>query len=98
MSKLSKALKKGERAVSSAIPHQHSAERRAALAAAAEQIEFYRSQRSAIEEEATRVKAESEEARRKVQEKQIRSMQRSYRAPGFMGETDDSMYQSRSGG
>lgn len=86
MSKLSKWLKKAEHAVSNAIPHEHSADRRAANQAVAEQIDFYQQQKADMAEEKTRVEDERASERQKIQKKQIKSMRRAYRAPGFMDE------------
>jgi seryl-tRNA synthetase len=88
MSKLSKWLKKAEQAVSNAIPHQHSADRRAANQAVSEQIAFYKEQREEMAKESQRVDEERNEQRRKIAEKQIRSARRAYRAPGFMDEAN----------
>jgi len=84
MSTLSKWLKKAEKFVSNIIPHQHSADRRAANAAAAEQIAFYKEQKDMMTKEATRLEGEREQEKRRIAQKQIRSMRRAYRAPGFM--------------
>lgn len=86
MSKLSKWLKSAERAVSNVIPHQHSADRRSANQAVAEQIDFYKQQKEAISEEAKRVSDERSEEKRRVAEKQIKSLRRGFRSPGFMDE------------
>jgi uncharacterized protein (DUF3084 family) len=84
MSKFSKALKKAERSISNLIPHQHSAQTRAEMAAAKEQLDFYKEQKEAIGKEQERVTQERDTERKKLHEKQIRSMRRSYRSPGFM--------------
>lgn len=97
MSKLSKWLKKAERAISNAIPHQHSADRRAANQAVKEQIDYYQKEKEALEKESARVEQEREQERTKVNQKQIKSMRRAYRAPGFMEEANDS-YSDKLGG
>lgn len=86
MSKLTNWLKKAEKAVSHAIPHQHSEDRRAANQAVSEQIEFYKQQRNDIKEEKNRVEEERKEQKNKIAKKQIRSARHAYRAPGFMDE------------
>jgi len=86
MSWLSKGLKKAERAISNAIPHQHSADRRAANQAAKEQIDFYQKQKAEMEKESTRVENERNEQKEKINKKQIKSARRAYRAPGFLDE------------
>jgi hypothetical protein len=91
MSKLSKFLKKVEKSISNVIPHQHSADRRLANQAAAEQINFYQQTKKEMEEEKTRVEQEKNQERDKIQQKQIKSMRRSYRAPGFMDEVSDGL-------
>lgn len=86
MSKLSKWLKKAERWVSNAIPHQHSADRRAANQAVAEQISFYQQQKEEMAKEAKRVEDDRNQEKEKIARKQIRSARHAYRAPGFMDE------------
>jgi hypothetical protein len=94
MSKLSKWLKGAEKAISNAIPHQHSADRRAANQAVSEQISFYQQQKADMAEEKTRVEGERAAEKKKINQKQIKSMRRSYRAPGFLDEASDSMSES----
>lgn len=84
MSTLSKWLKKAEKAISNVIPHQHSADRRAANAAMAEQISFYKEQKDMMTKEATRLESERDSEKKKIAQRQIKSMRRAYRAPGFM--------------
>ena len=86
MSKLSKWLKNAERAVSKAIPHEHSADRRAANQAVSEQIDYYQKAKEEMANETKRVEDERTTQKKKFAEKQIKSMRRSYRAPGFMDE------------
>lgn len=86
MSKLSKWLKKAERAISKAIPHQHSADRRQANQAVAEQIDYYKNQKEEIAKESARVEEDRTTQKNKVSEKQLRTAKRAYRAPGFMDE------------
>jgi len=86
MSKLSKFLHKAEKKISNAIPHQHSADRRAANEAAAQQIEYYKTAKDTMEKETQRVESEREAEKTKISQKQIRSARRAYRTPGFMEE------------
>lgn len=86
MSKLSKWLKKTEQAISNVIPHQHSADRRAANQAVTEQIEYYKTQKDEIEKESARVDEDRATQKNKIAEKQLRTAKRAYRAPGFMDE------------
>lgn len=84
MSWLSKWGKKAEKFVSNVVPHQHSAERRAAMSAAQEQIDMYRG----LKDEAAKRRQEYEDDKKKEQqklaEKQARGLRRRRRAPGFM--------------
>ncbi len=86
MSKLSKWLKGAEKAVSNAIPHQHSADRRAANEAVSEQIEYYKTSKAEMAAEKERVEGERKTEKAKIAKKQIKSARRAYRAPGFMDE------------
>ncbi len=88
MSKLSKWLKKAERGISKAIPHQHSADRRAANQAVAEQMDYYQKQKEEISKESKRIEDERTMERQRISEKQIRSARRAYRSPGFMDEAN----------
>ena len=91
MSKLSKWLKKAEKAISNFIPHQHSADRRAANQAVAEQISFYQQQKAEMAAEATRVENDRNQEKEKIAKKQIRSARHAYRAPGFMDEASNGL-------
>ena len=84
MSKLSKWTKKAERAVSNAIPHQHSADRRAANEAVSQQIDYYKQAKETMGQETARADVEREESKKKISQKQIKSAQRAYRSPGFL--------------
>lgn len=86
MSKLSKWLKHAERAISNVTPHQHSADRRAANQAVAEQIDFYKTQKDEIVKESVRVEEDRATQKNKIAAKQLRTAKRAYRAPGFMDE------------
>jgi len=84
MSKLSKWLKKAEQAISNAIPHQHSADKRAANQAVQEQIEYYKTAKETLTKETDRVEAERNRTNAKIDKKKIKSARHAYRAPGFM--------------
>lgn len=86
MSKLSRWLKKAEKAISNVIPHQHSADRRAANQAVKEQIDYYQIQKAEIAKQSQMVEDDRNAQKKKIAEKQIRSAKRAYRAPGFMDE------------
>ncbi len=91
MSKLSKWLKGAEKAISNAIPHQHSADRRAANQAVAEQIDYYQKEKANMETESKRVEEERTAENRKISQQQIKSARRAYRAPGFLDEATGGM-------
>ena len=80
MSWLSKALKGIEEAVSSVIPHQTAAERRAK----ADAVQTYYQQKEPALAEQQRIGAEKDMERQRIQEKTIRAMRRRYRAPGLL--------------
>ncbi len=86
MSKLSKWLKKAERAISNVIPHQHSEDRRLANGAMTEQIDYYQKAKAEMEKESKRVEEARTTEKAKIAKKQIRSARHAYRAPGFMDE------------
>jgi len=91
MSWLSKGFKGIERGISNAIPHQHSADRRAANQAVAEQIDYYQKAKDEMAAESKRVEDERAAGKKKIAEKQIKGMQRAYRSPGFLEETSSNL-------
>jgi len=91
MSKLSTWLHRTEKKISKAIPHQHSAERRAANQAVAEQIQYYQDAKKEMTEEKKRVEGEREREEDKIGKKKIRAARRAYRAPGFMEEANPAL-------
>jgi hypothetical protein len=86
MSWLSKGLKKAENWVSNIIPHTGQAEKRANMAAAQEQINYYKQ----AKEDLVTAKNESEAAkkreREKISKKELRGRQRVYKRAGFLQE------------
>lgn len=84
-------FKKAEKWISNAIPHQHSADRRAANEAVAEQINYYKEAKKEMEEENARVKNERETEKKRVAQKGIKAQRRAYRAPGFMDEASEGL-------
>lgn len=86
MSWLSKGLKKAEHWISSKIPHTTAAEKRQAMQAAKEQINYYQ----AAKEDLIKSRADTEEQKRternKIGEKEIRARNRTYRRAGFLQE------------
>lgn len=79
-------FKKAERWVSRHIPHQHSADRRNANRAAAEQISYYKTQKDEMAKESKRIEDERASEKDKVARKQVKSLRHAFRAPGFMEE------------
>lgn len=90
MSKLSRGIKKLERSVSQAIPHQHSADRRAMIEATRQQIDAYKEQREMMRNEANQINQERETERTRVRKQQISQMRQQYRTPGFLDEAGSS--------
>lgn len=84
MSWLSKGLKKAERWVSSKIPHTHSAEKRAAMNAAKEQIDFYKAAKEDLGKARDEAANEKKMERQRINEKQIRAKKATYRRGGFL--------------
>ena len=84
MSMLSKSLKKAEHWIGSKIPHTKESEKRAAMQATKEQINYYKE----AKEDLTKTRNENEEQkkmeRQRINEKEIRSRQRMYRRGGFL--------------
>lgn len=79
-----KILKEGEKWVSSKVPHVHSEEKRAALGAAKEQIEFYKTAKEELDKQRTENETQKKEERQRINEKQIRAKQRTYKRGGFL--------------
>ena len=86
MSWLSKGLKKAEHWIASKIPHTTAAEKRQAMQAAKEQIDYYQ----AAKEDLVKARADTEEQkkteRNKIGEQEIRARNRTYKRAGFMQE------------
>ena len=86
MSILSKTLKKAERWIGSKIPHITSEEKRTALTAAKEQIDYYQQAKQDLVNTRSEAEAEKKSVRARIDEKAIRAKQRQYRRGGFMAE------------
>lgn len=84
MSWLSKILKKGEEWISNRIPHTSEAEKRAAMQAAKEQIDYYKSAKEELANAKTEAENEKKRQRQKIGEKEIRARKATYRRAGFM--------------
>lgn len=90
MSWLSKGLKKIERGISNAIPHTHSAERRAQMQATKEQMDYYHDAKEIAHKQADELSKQKDLEREKINQKQIRALRRNIRRPGgFMGTDSD---------
>jgi len=89
MSMLSEGLKKTERKISSAIPHEHSADKRANMYASREQMQFYQEQKDALHKASADASTQRAAEQKKVHEKQIRALRNNYqRRSGLMGSTE----------
>jgi hypothetical protein len=95
MSMLSAGLKKFERSVSRAIPHEHSADRRANMYAVRDQMQFYQTQKDELNKKTAEVSAQKHVEQKRLDQKQIRAMRNHYRKrSGLMsaqGETSDKL-------
>jgi predicted ribosome quality control (RQC) complex YloA/Tae2 family protein len=90
MSSLSKVLKKAERSISKLIPHQHSADIRAANAATKAQLDYYQEAKDTMHKQNEEIAQEKAMESQKIHEKQIRAMRNKFRSPGFLGTDTDS--------
>jgi len=79
MSMLSRELKGIERKISSAIPHAHSADTRANMYAAREQMQFYREQKDEYNKQAAKLSDQKAVETKKLHEKQIRTLRSHYK-------------------
>jgi hypothetical protein len=79
MSQLSVGLKKIERGISSLIPHEGAAEKRANMYATRDQIALYKSQQDELTKKADALSEQTNMERQRVHEKQIRGLRNSYR-------------------
>jgi len=86
----SQGLKKTERAISNAIPHQHSADKRANMYASREQMNFYQQQKEALNSKSSELSQQRAMETQKVHAKQIRGLRNSYRRrSGLMSPQQD---------
>ena len=79
-----------ERAISKVIPHQHSADKRAASALTKQQMDYYQSAKDEMHKQSEDIAAQKTTESNKIHEKQIRSMRNTFRNPGFLGSGSDS--------
>lgn len=94
MSMLSSGLKGLERGISNAIPHVHSADRRASMQMAKEQIDYYRQAKTELEAQRKQTEADKESTRQRINETEIRARQRQYRRGGFMAPPNEGIRDS----
>lgn len=86
---MSSIFKKIERKISGLIPHQHSADTRAAMGAAKAQLDYYKSSKEEMQKQSKELSDQKHLEQQKIHEKQIRALRRNFRTPGFLG-TDSS--------
>ena len=79
MSMLSQGLKSIERGISAAVPHEHSADKRASMYAARDQMQFYQQQKDALAQSAERLSQQKASESQKLHQSQIRALRSSYR-------------------
>lgn len=69
----------------------HSSQRKKAMEAVQEQINFYKNQSAMVQKEIDRVKGEEDASKRRLDEKKVRQLRRKYRSPGFLAEPADGL-------
>lgn len=84
MSMLSAGLKKAERWIGSKIPHTSQAEKRQAMQAAKEQIDYYQKAKEDLVQTRNENEAEKKTERNKIGEKEIRARKATYKRGGFL--------------
>ena len=85
MSMLSKGLKSVEKSISNTIPHEHSADKRADMYAARDQMQFYQQQKEALTKSADTLSAQKATESQKLHQSQIRALRSHYkRRSGLM--------------
>lgn len=90
MSWVSKGLKNAERWVSSKIPHEHSADKRAERYALKEQMDLYKQQKDELHKASEELASQKKTEADLLHQKQIRALRRTLRRPsGFMGSSTD---------
>lgn len=88
MSKLSQGYKSVENAISKVVPHTGQAEKRATMYAAREQMDYYHAQKEELHKQNDDISRQKQAEQVKINEKQIRSLRRNFRSPGFMDSGD----------
>lgn len=78
-------FRKIEKGISKLIPHQHSADIRAAKAATKAQMDYYQSAKEEMHQANEQLAKDKAAESTKIHEKQIRSMRNKFRNPGFLG-------------
>lgn len=84
MSWLSKGLKKAEHWVASKIPHTTAKDKREAMQAAKEQIDYYKTAKDELIKTRNENDAEKKMQRERINQKELRARQRVYKRGGFM--------------
>jgi len=79
-----KIIDRGSSIISNAIGRQTASEKRAAQNMMNEQIKAYKDQTNLAREELNRKQGEMKSEKRRIEEKQIRHLRRSYRPSGFL--------------
>jgi len=78
-------ISKGKEIIQHAVGYQNASDRRLASSLINDQIKAYRNQTEITRAETAAKKNEQVAEKRRVEEKQIRSLRRSYRPQGFLG-------------
>ena len=76
--------------MSAAIPHVHSAERRAQMEATTAQIEAYGEQKKLAQDTAAANEAQRNEERKSISQKSLRSRRRAFARAGFLSDANAS--------
>ena len=84
MSLLSKSLHKTEKWIASKVPHTTQQEKRDAMTAVKEQIDYYKTAKEDIGKARTQAEEEKKAERKRINETEIRSRQRHFRRGGFL--------------
>lgn len=84
MSWLSAGLKKAENWIANKIPHTSEADKRQAMQAAKEQIDYYQQAKAQLTEQKNENESQKKMERTKINEKEIRARQRQYKRGGFL--------------
>jgi hypothetical protein len=79
-------FKKIEKKISNAIPHQHSADKRADMYAAREQMQYYQQQKDSMNAASEKLNLQKQTESEKLHKQQIRGLRSHYKSrSGMMG-------------